>query len=215
MTMALRYNNLTNTTYCYLGFQSEIHTATPSPGDQLVRSIRLSPDQAHDPMLLPVLAAGLWTAHIHQQNNRITGILREIQTGIGGAQDDPYLLSIQSAQKVIRHTMDLDTMHRKIFSHYTYLTNGLSEFIADLLPSTTEAMKTFRTLRCIQQQPQPQQPQKSVTAEIIDDLEDFIDHMQTRAQSEVKDHERILNRTDLQLQVTSQLTKFPRIGIYS
>jgi len=159
--MALTYNPCTNTTYGYLGFQANAHisqeqAAKPSPGQQLLVRLRLLKDNAGDPMLLPALAAGLWMEYLHDQNYQSGKMLREIQDDIG-------LMSsyLQTQRKFIKQPMEFDEVHQKIVLQHAFLTNGMSEFVTDLFPSTEKAMRIIRELRCpqqsVQQQPQQQQ----------------------------------------------------------
>jgi hypothetical protein len=150
MSMALNYNLCTNMTCGYLGFQANAQisqelAARPSPGQQLLVRLRLLKDNAGDPMLRPALAAGLWMEYLHDQNHQSSKMLREIQNDIG-------LMSsyLQIQRKFIKQPMKLDEVHQKIVSQHAFLTNGMSEFVTDLFPSTEKAMHVLRELRCPQ-----------------------------------------------------------------
>jgi hypothetical protein len=124
-------------------------------------------------------------------------MLREIQSDIGLM--DSYL---QHPRKLVRPPVDSDALHRKVVTQHGFLTNGMSEFITELFPSTKSAMHTFRVLRS---HPQLQQ-QHQITPEIevMEELEEYIDHMHFRAKAELSHHDRMLSRMNLYLQVVSQ-----------
>jgi hypothetical protein len=189
-----------------LGFQSNVSTTgatRPSPGARLITLLEDLTDKAHDPMLLPALAAGLWVEQLHNENYQSGKMLRVIQKDVG------LMGSYLPAQKLIQQPMEFDAVHRNIVSQHAYLTNGMSEFIADLFPSTTNAIKTFRTLRCLQQQQQQQlQGQQTPAFEIMEELDEYINHMQIRARAELQHHDRMLSRMNVYLQVVSQLPRF-------
>ena len=203
MTMAIKYDQVTNTTHCYLGFQSTINepkTAQPahlSPGDRLLTLLELVIEKAHDPMLLPALAAGLWIDYMHNVNHDGATMLREIQIDIGLM--DSYL---QPVQKLIQQPTQFDDVHRKIVVQHGYLTNGLSEFITDLFPATVNAMEVFRGIRHPQQL-QPQQPWPGMIVKVMQELDEYIGHMCIRARTELQHHDRMLSRINVYLQVVS------------
>jgi hypothetical protein len=206
MTMVLKYNHSTNTTCGYLGFQVDAQAlqgkaaSRPSPGHQLLTRLKFLKEKAGDPMLLPVLAAGLWVEYLHNQNYQSGRKLHEVQGGIG------LMASfLQPRQSVFKQPIKFDEVHPTILLQHAFLTNGISEFIADLFPSTKNAMQAFRDLRC---PPQPQQQQqqpgpRNSATESMEELEEFIDHMHIRARAELQHHDRMLGRINLYLQVVS------------
>jgi hypothetical protein len=213
MSMSMSYDNAANKTCGYLGFQSSmgstgVRLAKPSLGDRLLALLELAKDKAYEPMLLPALAAGLWTECLRGENYRRAVMLREIQSDIGLM--DSYL---QPAQKLIRQPMEFDAVHRKIVSQHAFLTNGLSEFIAELFPSTKNAMQTFRAFRYPPSQQQQQQLGQQVvpSLETLEELEEYINHMHFRARAELQHNDRMLSRLNVYLQVVSRPAKYFRI----
>lgn len=215
--MAMKYDRLKNKTCVYLGYQSNTITngarsSQPSPGDRLFVLLKLLKDKAHDPMLLPALAAGIWNEYLHDENFRSATMLREIQNDIGLM--DPYL---QPTQTLIQEPTEFDAVHRKIVSQHAFLTNGMSQFIADLFPSTMAAMQMFRELNCAQNsRPQQQQQQHhhqqhsqqaTSTPRTMDDLGGYIEHMHFRARPELQRHDRMLSRMNVYLQVVRRQLK--------
>jgi hypothetical protein len=207
MSMSMSYDGVANKTCGYLGFQSNhvgatgVRLAKPSLGDRLLTLLTLAKDKAYEPMLLPALAAGLWTECLQSENYRRAVMLREIQSDIGLM--DSYL---QPVQKLIRQPMEFDAVHRKIVSQHAFLTNGLSEFIAELFPLTKNAMQTFRTFRRNSPQQQLQQlgQQAVPSLEALEELEEYINHMHFRARAELQHNDRMLSRLNVYLQVVSR-----------
>lgn len=198
----MTYSHATGTTCAYLGFQlhkKELN-ARPSPGVQLLSRLRKLKGKSIDPMLMPALAAGLWVEYLHYGNYQSGKEVREIQNEIGLMP-----LYFQRQQKFIRQPMRFDEVHQKIVSQHAFLTTGIPEFIADLFPSTKNAMQTFRELRWPQQPQQQRQQQgpRDLAIESMEELDDYIDHMQVRARAELQHHDRMLNRMNVYLQVVS------------
>jgi hypothetical protein len=208
MSMALRHNCQTDTTYGYLGFHSNIGTkAASSPGDRLLKLLKRLKNKAHEPMLLPALAAGIWTEYLHNENHRSAKKLREIQVDIGVV--DLYL---QPKQKRIQQPIRPDVVHSKIVSQHAFLTNGVSEFLADLfvsIASATDNGEAFQvsttSQRPGQHQNQQQRSRNSAIA-MTEELSEYVSHMRMRARAEIQHHDRILSRVSMYLQVVSQPT---------
>lgn len=208
MSMAMTYDHSSNTTCGYLGFQSNIGTngARPSPGDRLMAFLRVMKDKAGNPMLLPALAAGLWLEHLHDDNNKSAVKLREIQFDIG------LVGSYLRSTKILNpQPTEFDAMHRKIVSQHAFMTNGMSEFITDLVPSTKKAMEALQSFRNSQQvqqrtnhQIQPQGQQDTSALEAMEELEAYINHMHFQARVELQHHGRMLSRINVYLQVVSR-----------
>lgn len=209
MSMALRHNCQIDTTYGYLGFQSNIGTKAPlSPGDRLLKLIKRLKNKAHEPMLLPALAAGIWTEYLHNENHRSAKKLREIQLDIGVV--DLYL---QPKQKRIRQPIRPDVVHSKIVSQHAFLTNGVSEFLADLFLSIAsatdngEAVQVSTTSQQPGQQQNQQQRSRTSAIAMTEELSGYVNHMRMRARAEIQHHDRILSRVSMYLQVVSQTVK--------
>lgn len=199
--MVLSYDRSTRTTYAYLGFQSngsEGKQKLPAtPGDQLLTLLSICIAKADDPMLLPALASGLWVDYLQHGNHKRAMALREIQTDIGLM--GPYL----SQSRVIpkgKQSIDLNTIHGKIVLEHAYLTNGVSEFLTDLFPSTQKALKSFRAPGAAQhQQPNPQTSSFHHSGE----LDEYVEHMRIRAQAELQHRDRMLSRMNVYFQVVN------------
>ena len=99
--------------------------------------LRLLKNKADDPLLLPTLAAGIWMEFLQEQNYQSGKKLREIQDEIGLMS--PYLQS----QQIFKQPIKLEEVHQQIISQHAFLTNGMSEFVADLFSSTKKAMHTL------------------------------------------------------------------------
>lgn len=207
MTMALNYNQHNHMTCAYLGFQSSIsvtnenHPATP--GDQLLTLLELLINRADNPMLLPAVASGLWVEHLQHGNHRSAKVLRKIQADIGLM--GPYLnqnnLSLKrKSTGMVEQPIDLNSIHGNILLEHGYLTNGVSEFLTDLFPSTSDALAAFHTLRLPQLQQLDQQP---TAYEIKEELNDYVEHMRIRAKAELQHRDRMLNRMNVYFQVVS------------
>jgi hypothetical protein len=211
--MALRHDYQTNTTCGYLGFHSNIGTKVPpSPGDRLLEVLARLETTTCEPMLLPALAAGIWSEYLHNENHRSATKLREIQNEIGVM--DLYL---QPKQKRKQLPMRSDEVHSKIVSQHAFLTNGVSEFLADLfvsIASATNNGEAIQTATNSPQSPKPQnQQQGSHTSAIAmtEELSDYVSHMRMRARAEIQHHDRMLSRVSMYLQVVSQLTSCPSL----
>jgi hypothetical protein len=148
MTMAVTYIHATGTTCAYLGFQlhKKEPNARPSPGIQLLSRLKKLKEISIDPMSMPALAAGLWVEYLQYGNYQSGKEVREILNKIGLMP-----LYFQRQQKLIQQPMRFDEVHQKIVSQHTFLTTGTPACIADLFPSTKNAMQTFRELRWRQQ----------------------------------------------------------------
>jgi len=207
MSIALTYENTTRTTCAYLGYQSNVGTSNEksqaTPGDLLLRLLLSSVNKADHPLLLPAFASGLWVDHLQHGNHGSARALRQIQSDIGLM--DPYLKKSKSGPKKpspdkVRQLIDLNSIHSKIVLEHGYLTNGVSEFLTSLFPSTREALAVFSALRL----PQSHHPsQQSVAFQIKGELEEYVEHMAIRAQAELQHRDRMLSRMNVYFQVVS------------
>ncbi|KAI1667980.1 hypothetical protein Ptr902_09901 [Pyrenophora tritici-repentis] len=203
MTMALNYDQYTNTTCVYLGFETGIEETSPAtPGDQLLTSLHLLLNKADHPMLLPAFASAVWVERFQLSNYKSSRSLREIQTAI--ALMGPYLSKKEHGRKnqltgIVKQPMNLDDLHEKILLQHAYLTNGVSEFLTDLFPSTTEALQAFKTLRY----PHPHQQSNAFRME--NEMDDYVEHMRIRANVELQHRDRMLSRMDVYFQVLYNL----------
>jgi hypothetical protein len=207
MTMVLNYDQTTHMTCAYLGFQSNMSATNEklpnTPGDRLLKLLSMSIDKAENPMLLPAFASGLWVEHFQHGNHRSAKTLREIQADIGLM--GPYLNQIKLGPKgksrgIVKQPIDLNSIHGKIVLEHGYLTNGVSEFLTDLFPSTSDALAAFHTLRFPQSQ---QLSQQSVAFQIKEEINEYVEHMRIRAKAELQHRDRMLSRMNVYFQVVS------------
>lgn len=188
MVMALNYDRDTNTTCGCLGFQ--LGTSSSSPGQRMLLFLENLTKYALDPMLLPVLASGLWSDQLQEDNHYAAGNLRQIQADIGLMQ--PYLQGRErtyhkEGANPIDGSSRFESLHSKIVLQHGFLTNGMTEFAADLFPPIQEA---FRSLKV-----------RSDDEYIRAELKNYIRHIQMRAKSELQHRRRMLSRINIYLQV--------------
>jgi hypothetical protein len=210
--MAISYDYASNKTCGYLGFQSNVdstgaRSGQTRPGDRLMAFLRVMKEKADNPLLLPTLATGIWLSCLHDENHQSAIVLRQIQAEIGLMGS--YL---RSNKMLTPRPTGFDAVHRKIISQHAFMTNRLSEFIAHLVPSTEKAMQEFETLGYPQQmrqpasvQPQQQAQQTTSSSAFMEELEDYIHHMNFLARAELQHHDRMLSRVTVYLQVVSRL----------
>lgn len=213
--MALRHDYQTNTTWGYLGFHSSTDPKAPSPGDRLLKALKLLKTMAQESMLLPALAAGIWSEYLHNENHRSANKLRAIQGELGVV--DLYLQPKQEQeQEQERNPQPIrsDEVHDKIVSQHAFLTNGVSEFLSDLFVSMAsatndgEAIQTPTTVQQpSQQQSQRQQGSHSSAIAMTEELSEYVSHMRMRARAEIQHHDRILSRVSMYLQVVSETSQ--------
>jgi len=201
--MVLNYEKSTNTTSAYLGFESSVGVTEKqppaTPGDQLMILLSMFLKKADNPMLLPAFATGIWVEHLQHGNHRSAKALRKIQADIGLM--GPYLGQsmpvLNKRLAGIVEQVDLNSLHGKIVLEHGYLTNGVSEFLADLFPSTIVALAAFNTFRV------PQSQAQSAASNTQSDLDDYVEHMHIRAKAELQHRDRMLSRMNVYFQVVS------------
>ncbi|RYN25189.1 hypothetical protein AA0114_g12719 [Alternaria tenuissima] len=102
----------------------------------------------------------------------------------------------------VKQPIDLNSLHGKIVLQHGYLTSGVSEFLTDLFPSTCDALKEFKTLMY----PQPGQLNRNSTAFLMEqELNNYVEHMRIRANTELQHRNRMLDRMNVYFQVLYSL----------
>jgi hypothetical protein len=154
-------------------------------------------------MLLPAFAAGVWVERLQLGNYKGATALRGIQDEIGLM--GPYLNQTRQhfsemSTGAVKQPIDLNSLHGKIVLQHGYLTSGVSEFLTDLFPSTCDALKEFKTLMY----PQPGQLNRNSTAFLMEqELNNYVEHMRIRANTELQHRNRMLDRMNVYFQVVS------------
>lgn len=108
-----------------------------------------------------------------------------------------------SPTKVADQPKKFEEVHGKIVLQHAYLTNGMSEFMAELFPSTVRAFERVKIIRFPvlfgQQTPVSRQQKLGLHEELVE----YVNHMHVRARSELQHRERMLARLNIYLQVVS------------
>lgn len=153
-------------------------------------------DQVEDPMLILALFYGVWINTIQREHGNISLQLRKVQEQTGLMGD--YLRQHQ----VVEDTINFDSVHRNLVLQHAYLTNGISDFVLSLGPSTMNAINRIEEYF-----------DKNQTAGYkyeCAEIKQYVEHMQVRTSTEMQHRQRMLDRITMYLQVVSlRLTKSP------
>lgn len=94
--------------------------------------------------------------------------------------------------------MNYDSVHQSIILQHAYLTNGIADFVKVLGPALTSGLDKLET-HLGRKSTQPVQPPSFVYDAF--DIRQYVGHIRARADAELQQRQRMLDRIDMYLQV--------------
>lgn len=196
MTLALTYDLRSKTTTGFLGL--EMNKLDATPGHHFLLKIRDTARFIGDPMLLPALFFSIWTDILVREHRNVAVRLRDVQEKTGLMSD--YLRQRQ----MIEDRVNFDSVHRTLVLHHAYLTNGIADFVTAMGPAIAKGIHNIDRYSKRKQVKTLLGPGFHFASQ---DTRQYVEHVQTGAQTELQHRLRMLDRISMYLQVVSAMSE--------